>query len=96
MLKELRLIRNLPAALIFVLILNGACQENEPLYTGISPSTTYYVRAYATNSAGTALGEEVRFTTAADPSIVAPEKKDSSGADPMTGIRTPEARSPIG
>ena len=139
MLKELRLIRNLPAALIFVLILNGACQENEPplittgdvtditstsaavdgnitddggreitgrgliwstepgpdmdnytgitredgekgffcnLMTGLSPSTTYYVRAYATNSAGTALGEEVRFTTAADPSIVAPEKKD--------------------
>ncbi|WP_291861504.1 SusF/SusE family outer membrane protein [Marinilabilia sp.] len=30
---------------------------------GLSNSTTYYVRAYATNSAGTAYGEEVSFTT---------------------------------
>jgi hypothetical protein len=28
------------------------------------PSTTYYVRAYATNSVGTAYGNEVSFTTA--------------------------------
>ena len=33
--------------------------------TGLSGSTTYYVRAYATNSAGTAYGAEVSFTTAA-------------------------------
>lgn len=31
--------------------------------TGLSPNTTYYVRAYATNSAGTAYGSEVNFTT---------------------------------
>ena len=31
--------------------------------TGLSPSTTYYVRAYATNSVGTAYGNEVTFTT---------------------------------
>ena len=31
--------------------------------TGLSISTTYYVRAYATTSAGTAYGEEVSFTT---------------------------------
>ena len=31
--------------------------------TGLTASTTYYVRAYATNSAGTAYGEEVSFTT---------------------------------
>ncbi|MBR5920188.1 MAG: fibrobacter succinogenes major paralogous domain-containing protein [Bacteroidales bacterium] len=30
---------------------------------GLLPSTTYYVRAYATNSAGTAYGEAVVFTT---------------------------------
>ena len=30
---------------------------------GLSNSTTYYVRAYATNSAGTAYGEEISFTT---------------------------------
>jgi uncharacterized protein (TIGR02145 family) len=31
--------------------------------TGLDPGTTYYVRAYATNSAGTAYGNEVSFTT---------------------------------
>jgi uncharacterized protein (TIGR02145 family) len=31
--------------------------------TGLSPSTTYYVRSYATNSAGTGYGNEVSFTT---------------------------------
>ena len=30
---------------------------------GLTANTTYYVRAYATNSAGTAYGEEVSFTT---------------------------------
>lgn len=33
--------------------------------TGLSPGTLYYVRAYATNSAGTAYGNQVSFTTAA-------------------------------
>jgi uncharacterized protein (TIGR02145 family) len=32
--------------------------------TGLNASTTYYVRAYATNSAGTAYGAEDTFTTA--------------------------------
>ena len=31
--------------------------------TGLSPVTTYYVRAYATNSAGTAYGAQQSFTT---------------------------------
>ena len=31
--------------------------------TELSPNTTYYVRAYATNTAGTIYGEEVHFTT---------------------------------
>ena len=33
--------------------------------TGLTPNTTYYVKAYATNSAGTAYGSQVSFTTAA-------------------------------
>lgn len=33
--------------------------------SGLKAGTTYYVRAYATNSAGTAYGEEVIFTTKA-------------------------------
>src|SRR5664280_2196449 len=32
--------------------------------TGLLTATTYYVRAYATNSAGTAYGNEISFTTA--------------------------------
>ncbi len=31
--------------------------------TGLSANTTYYVRAYATNSVGTAYGNEITFTT---------------------------------
>ena len=31
--------------------------------TNLTPNTTYYVRAYATNSAGTAYGSQVSFTT---------------------------------
>jgi uncharacterized protein (TIGR02145 family) len=34
--------------------------------TGLSPLTTYYVRAYATNRAGTAYGNEISFTTESD------------------------------
>ena len=34
--------------------------------TGLTPNTTYYVRAYATNSEGTAYGNEVRFVTTFD------------------------------
>ncbi len=33
--------------------------------TGLTPGLTYYVRAYATNSAGTAYGDEFQFTTLA-------------------------------
>jgi len=33
--------------------------------TSLTANTTYYVRAYATNSAGTAYGDEVSFTTTA-------------------------------
>jgi sugar lactone lactonase YvrE len=39
--------------------------------TGLTPSTTYYLRTYATNSAGTAYGSVVKFTTSANlPSII--------------------------
>ena len=31
--------------------------------TGLTPQTTYYVRAYATNAAGTAYGNQISFTT---------------------------------
>jgi hypothetical protein len=37
--------------------------------TGLSPGTTYYVRAYATNSVGTAYGSQVSFTTLKTPIV---------------------------
>jgi uncharacterized protein (TIGR02145 family) len=36
---------------------------------GLTPSTTYYVRAYATNSVGTAYGNELSFATTAIPTF---------------------------
>jgi uncharacterized protein (TIGR02145 family) len=38
--------------------------------TGLTAGTTYYVRAYATNSAGTAYGSEVSFATTPNPIVV--------------------------
>ncbi len=38
--------------------------------TGLSPNTTYYVRAYATNSAGTGYGEELKFINNSLPTVV--------------------------
>jgi hypothetical protein len=35
--------------------------------TGLQPVTTYYIRAYATNSEGTAYGPQISFTTEAHP-----------------------------
>jgi len=37
--------------------------------TGLAPSTTYYIRAYATNSSGTAYGNEVQFVTLNVPAL---------------------------
>ncbi|RKT00250.1 YDG domain-containing protein [Flavobacterium sp. 123] len=37
--------------------------------TGLSASTKYYVRSYATNSAGTSYGNEISFTTSAQGTI---------------------------
>lgn len=36
----------------------------------LSPSTTYHVRAYATNSVGTAYGADSTFTTASPPTVI--------------------------
>ena len=40
------------------------------ILTELSSGTTYYVRAYATNSVGTAYGEEYSFTTLALPTVI--------------------------
>ncbi len=42
--------------------------------TGLSPGTTYYVRAYATNAMGTAYGNTYAFTTPTTVSLSAPQQ----------------------
>ncbi len=54
--------------------------------TGLTDGTTYYVRAYATNSVGTAYGNQVSFTTAS-PSLPAVSTK------PVTQLQPFSARS---
>jgi hypothetical protein len=56
--------------------------------TGLLPNTTYYVRAYATNSAGTSYGSEVSFKTNADTTAPAGfDKTISSSNITLTGVR---------
>jgi hypothetical protein len=53
--------------------------------TGLTPNTTYYVRAYATNSIGTAYGNQVTFTTSAfDNPVISGTVSD--GANPFEGV----------
>ncbi|MBU1418551.1 MAG: right-handed parallel beta-helix repeat-containing protein [Proteobacteria bacterium] len=50
--------------------------------TGLTMDTRYYVRAYATNSAGTSFGEEQRFTPTSYPTLI---------TSPITDIDAPTA-----
>ena len=52
--------------------------------TGLTAGTTYYVRAYATNSVGTAYGNEVSFTTTTG--STAQDGQPCSGAATLTDI----------
>jgi hypothetical protein len=45
--------------------INGTTSPFTSTISGLSNGTTYYVRAYATNSVGTAYGSEISFTTLA-------------------------------
>ncbi|MEI8086065.1 MAG: YDG domain-containing protein [Paludibacter sp.] len=55
--------------------------------TGLSAATLYYVRSYATNSAGTSYGAEVSFTTLGTYSIAA----SAYGAGSVSGTGTKDA-----
>jgi len=52
--------------------------------TGLTPNTLYHVRAYATNSVGTAYGVDVTFTTTAIPTYVLTVAKAGTGAGTVT------------
>jgi uncharacterized protein (TIGR02145 family) len=63
--------------------------------TGLAAGTTYYVRAYATNSVGTSYGNELSFTTLAAPSLtttaissIAVTSATSGGTVTVTGGAT--------
>lgn len=56
--------------------------------TGLAVNTKYYVRAYATNSFGTAYGEEVNFTTlAALGNVLVVASSASQTSDAITALR---------
>ena len=53
--------------------------------TGLTPSTTYYVKAYAKNSAGTGYGNEMAFVTEALPIYTVSVSAEPSGCGTVTG-----------
>ncbi|MFA4907748.1 MAG: fibrobacter succinogenes major paralogous domain-containing protein [archaeon] len=65
--------------------IDGEGGENFSSYmSGLKPNTTYYVRAYATNSAGTKYGETTSFTTHDGVIIIHTLKVDSVLAESAT------------
>ena len=52
--------------------------------TGLTQNTTYHVRAYATNSKGTAYGNDQTFTTATLPEVSVPTVTTAAGTDITT------------
>ena len=74
--------------------ISDSCTENGPLTsTGpftsyiarLSPDSTYYVRAYATNTAGTTYGSETSFVTVPLAPMVTTQAASNINADSATG-----------
>ncbi len=65
--------------------------------TGLSPATTYYIRAYATNSAGTGYGDQITVTTpAAIPSVTTSAVTAITDATAVSGgTITSDATAPV-
>jgi hypothetical protein len=53
--------------------------------TGLNPGTLYYVRAYATNSAGTSYGNQQSFTSFALPTLTTTAATNVAGATAISG-----------
>ena len=65
---------------------NGTTTPFTSNLTGLTASTTYYVRAYATNSAGTSYGSQISFTTsAAIPTALANQASFSWSLNQLSG-----------
>jgi hypothetical protein len=62
----------------------------ESAITGLSPGSTYHVRAYATNSVGTAYGSDLSFTSSST-NLPVPDIK----ANGLKGAVTVSAGSPV-
>jgi len=64
--------------------------------SGLSSNTTYYIRAYATNSVGTSYGNEISFTTIANIPILTtiPVQSISTNGSISGGIITSDGGSP--
>ena len=56
--------------------------------TGLSPATTYYVRAYATNSNGTGYGSQLNFTTSSNPAPADPTSISVTSSTICNGFST--------
>jgi uncharacterized protein YjdB len=56
--------------------------------SGLSPSTNYNVRAYATNSVGTAYGSQLNFTTLAPPAVLPTVTTTIASSVTSTGAST--------
>jgi photosystem II stability/assembly factor-like uncharacterized protein len=74
----------------------SATGEFTTTITGLAGSTTYHVRAYATNTAGTSYGDEVLFTTSASPvptvttsAVSSIESTQATGNGNITSLGSP-------
>jgi hypothetical protein len=64
--------------------------------SGLTPNTTYYVCAVATNAVGTALGGLTTFTTPALPAVTTEAAANISGAATLRGTINPNGASSTG
>lgn len=70
---------------------NGAGTGNYTVnMMGLTPNTTYYVKAYAINSQGTAYGEEVNFKTSQTPTYTVSASVNPTNGGTVTGGGTYE------
>jgi hypothetical protein len=76
----------------------GIGEFTSPL-TNLAGGTVYHVRAYATNKAGTAYGDEIQFTTSPTPTLAAVSTTSISNIGPTTassgGTITSDGNTPV-